>query len=270
MRPFLALIACVCVSFPLLAADPETEPGGKKLTDKELVAAKKAVLDHLEKIKGASGTVEQVNDEPVGRAMPAFAFYTVRYRQFPIARQTPKGLKASNVFAVDAKGKVQILTTIAELQTFLKASLPAADSKAKLEDAARLAVRFGQEFHQDGFYKFKLEDDSTKATPGKSATAKAIVMQGGNGTYVVDLKVDAGGKLTSLEEKTAIRPGPRPICQATKLLDADPIVRGMAEQALLGMGRGAKEYLDEQRAKASPELKKAIDAMWQKICKQDR
>ena len=270
MRPFLALIVCICVSFPLLAADPETEPGGKKLTDKELVAAKKAVEDHLEKIKGASGTVELVKDEPVGRSMPAFAFYTVRYRQFPVALATPEGLKASNVFAIDAKGKVQVLTTLPELQKFLKASLPAADSKAKLEDAARLAVRFGQEFHQDGFYKFKLEDDSTKATPGKSATAKVVVMQGGNGTYVVDLKVDESGKLTSLEEKSAIRRGPRPRCQATKLLDKDAIVRGMAEDALLDMGRGAKEYLDEQRAKASPELKKAIDAMWQKICEQDR
>ncbi len=270
MRPLFALIVCVCVSFPLLSADPDPEPGTKKLTDKELVAAKKAVDDHLEKIKSVGGTVELVKDEPIARSMPTHAFYTVRYRQFPIARQTPEGLKASNVFAVDGKGKVQILTTIAELQKFMKASLPAADSKAKLEDAARLAVRLGQEFHQDGMFRFKLEDDSTKATPGKGATAKAVVMQGGNGTYAVALKVDASGKLTSLEEKAAIRHGPRPICQATKLLDADPIVRGMAEQALLGMGRSAKEYLDEQRAKASPELKKAIDEMWQKIRDQDR
>ena len=270
MRLLLALIASASLTFALLAADPDPEPGGKKLTDKELVAAKKAVDAHLVKIKGTAGTVEQVKDEPVARAVPNFAFYTVRYRQYPIARMTPKGLKASNVFAVDAKGKVQVLTTLAELQKFLKASLPAADSKAKLEDAARLAVRLGQEFHQDGFYRFKLEDDSTKAVPGKSATAKVVVMQGGNGTYAVDLKFDAAGKLTSLEEKAAIRSGPRPICQATKLLDEDPIVRGMAEQALLGMGRGAKEYLDEQRAKASPELKKAIDAMWKMIRDEDR
>jgi hypothetical protein len=270
MRLLLSLIASVCVSCTLFAADQDPEPGGKKLTDKELAAARKAVDAHLEKVKGSYGTVEQVKDEPIARAMPAFAFYTVRYRQFPIARQTPEGLKPSNVFAVDAKGKVQVLTTLVELQKFLKASLPAANSKAKLEDAARLAVRLGQEFHQDGMYFFKLEDDSTKVVPGKSATAKAVVMKGGNGTYVVDLKFDATGKLTSLEEKAAIRSGPRPICQATKLLDKDPIVRGMAEQALLCMGRDAKEYLDEQRAKASPELKKAIDAMWQKIRDEDR
>ena len=268
MRPLFVLL--VGVSFPVFAADPDTEPGGAKLTEKQLVAARKAVDDHLVKIKSNGATIEQVKDEPLGRAMPHFAFYTVRYRQFPLARVTPPGLKASNVFAVDAKGKVQILTVATELEKFLKEALPAADSKEKLEDAARLAVRLGQEFHQDGLFRFKLEDDSTKATPGKGATAKAVVMQGGNGTYVVDLKFDAAGKLTGLEEKAAIRAGPRPRCQATKLLDKDAIVRAMAEEALLSMGRGAKEYLDEQRAKATPELKKAIDSMWKRIVEQDR
>ena len=45
MRLFLALIAGVCVSLPVFAADPDPEPGGKKLTAKELVAARKAVED---------------------------------------------------------------------------------------------------------------------------------------------------------------------------------------------------------------------------------
>jgi hypothetical protein len=67
-----------------------------------------------------------------------------------------------------------------------------------------------------------------------------------------------------------LKPGPRPICQATKLLDADPVVRRMAEQDLLVMGRAARPYLDEQRAKAAPELQKAIDRVWERICADDR
>ena len=39
----------------------------------------------------------------------------------------------------------------------------------------------------------------------------------------------------------------------------------MAEQDLLIMGRAAKPYLDEQRAKASPALQQAIDRIWQRI-----
>ena len=62
-----------------------------------------------------------------------------------------------------------------------------------------------------------------------------------------------------------MHPGVRPICQATKLLDADPLVRRMAEQDILVMGQSAKEYLDEQRANAKPELKAAIDRIWKRI-----
>src|SRR5207249_6646109 len=63
----------------------------------------------------------------------------------------------------------------------------------------------------------------------------------------------------------SIRPGPRPICQATKLLDADPLVRRICEQDLLIMGLSARDYLAEQRAAARPELRDAIDRLWQKI-----
>jgi len=36
------------------------------------------------------------------------------------------------------------------------------------------------------------------------------------------------------------------------------------------MGRSAKTYLDEQRAKAGPKLKKAIDRIWQRIVDEGR
>jgi multimeric flavodoxin WrbA len=62
----------------------------------------------------------------------------------------------------------------------------------------------------------------------------------------------------------------RPICQSTKLLDPDPIVRKMAEQDILIMGSPAKEYLDWQRTQVSPELRQAIDRIWQRIIKEGR
>jgi len=143
-----------------------------------------------------------------------------------------------------------------------------------VETAVQAWVRLSQEFLQDGFYRFQLEKDSTKVRAGTSgaqtASAKVVVMAGGNGTLFASLDFNKAGKLTSVKEESKIRPGPRPICQATKLLDKDPIVRGMAEQALLCMGRAAKPYLDEQRGKASPTLKKAIDRVWQRIVETDR
>ena len=100
---------------------------------------------------------------------------------------------------------------------------------------------------------------------GQEATSKAVVMQGGNGELTATLTFSADGKLTSFDDNHKIKPGPRPICQATRLLDPDPIVRKMAEQDLLYMGLAARDYLREQRAKASPELRRAIDRLWERI-----
>ena len=76
--------------------------------------------------------------------------------------------------------------------------------------------------------------------------------------------------LVNVSQTAHLKAGLRPICQATKLLDADPIVRRMAEQDLLILGRTAQEYLAVQRAKASPELQQAIDQIWQRIVDEGR
>ena len=59
--------------------------------------------------------------------------------------------------------------------------------------------------------------------------------------------------------------GMRPRCQATLLLHPDPLVREIAEQDLLVLGRLAREYLLEQRAKANPDLRRQIDRIWKQI-----
>jgi hypothetical protein len=41
----------------------------------------------------------------------------------------------------------------------------------------------------------------------------------------------------------------------------------MAEADLLFMGLAARDYLMEQRAQASPELRQAIDRLWERIVK---
>src|SRR5262249_45352300 len=148
-----------------------------------------------------------------------------------------------------------------------------ASSEEQLKNAARAWLVLRQHFIQDGFYAFALMDEATKvgkAEGGKTASGKVVVMKGGNGMITAELTFNPAGKLTAVAQDVKVRPGPRPICQATKLLDGDPIVRQMAEQDLLIMGRFAKPYLDKQRAKASPELRRAIDRIWQRIMEDDR
>ena len=79
------------------------------------------------------------------------------------------------------------------------------------------------------------------------------------------LSFNQEGKLVSAKTVKNIQAGIRPICQAKKLLDKDPVVKKMAEQDILIMGRMCKPYLQEQREKAAPPLQKAIDVIWNKI-----
>jgi hypothetical protein len=254
------------------AANAAPVPEKGKPSADDIAAAEKAAKEQLEKLKGSYGAVAHIKDEPLDRALPNYICFSVLFRQYPVGRVPPEGLKASNAFVVDKEGKVKTLTDTKGLEEFFKANVTA-KTDDQLKDAARAWVRLSQEFVQDGFYEFKLMDDSTKVSEDKGkkiVTAKVVVMKGGNGEINATLTFDDTGKLVKAEDEAKVKPGPRPICQATKLLDNDPIVRRMAQQDLLIMGRAAKPYLDEQRAKASPELQKAIDQMWERIVKEDR
>src|SRR5262249_52519763 len=142
--------------------------------------------------------------------------------------------------------------------------------------ATRAWLRLDEEFHQDGFFRFSIAEDSLRvaAAPGGAlgSTGKAIVTQHGGdaGTITASLSFDGNGRLSRATEAANLKRGIRPICQATKLLDPDPIVRRMAEQDLLVMGAAARDYLAEQRAKADPALRAAIDRIWQRIVREDR
>jgi hypothetical protein len=223
-------------------------PDKEKPSDEDVAKAQKVVNDDLDRLKAAGFTMQQVKDEAVGRAFPKVVFFGVFFRQFPIARLTLEGLKSANLYAVGADGKPQLLKEAKQLEDFLKTNLSPAKTDDTAKDAARSYVRLAEELHQDGFFKFALQDDSTKigeGKDGKTATARAVVMAGGNGELGTALTFDDAGKLTKIVENIKIKEGPRPICQATKLLDADAIVRRMAERDLLIMGRPAKPYLDE-------------------------
>jgi hypothetical protein len=122
-------------------------------------------------------------------------------------------------------------------------------------------------FSQDGFYTFgdAYVRVTTFADGSLQVSGRVRVTAGGKGHIRATLDFDSNGCLKEVSEVRRVCPGVRPICQATKLLDPDPLVRRMAEQDILVMGTAAKGYLDEQRAKARPELQKAIDRIWKRI-----
>ena len=256
----LALLT-VGVALTAAAAQPGLELLAKKLAE----------------FKGAErGQIIPVTDEAAARAFPAHSFYVLRFRQYPVVQVPPAPLTASNLFAVKPDGSVEHLRDTAALESFFRATLAPIRAEGEARDATTAWLRLAQEFHQDGFFQFSVPHNSVRvASTGNGeleVTGTAVVNpKGGNtGEIVAALTFDHAGKLVKVSETAKVAKGIRPICQATKLLDPDPVVRGMAEQAILVMGKAAKEYLTEQRTKASPELQQAIDRIWQRILAEDR
>lgn len=239
--------------------------------------AREALDKKLTELKAPKGELVQVTGDSLTRSFPKQCFFVLRYRQFPVAILPPEPLKSNNLFIVHQDNTIEHLTDSKALEKFFLANFPPVKKEEDGKDAARNWLRLAQEFHQDGFYKFSIPDKfemaGTDDVPQSQLTVsgKAVVApEGGNkGEITVNLKFEKG-KLAKITEGGQVFAGARPRCQATKLLDPDPIVRAMAEQSLVVMGSAAKSYLDEQRAKAGPELQAAIDRIWRRIVDEGR
>jgi len=251
------------------------EPKVAQPSAEEITQAQKQVEDELARLQGAAGRVQPITEEPVVTTFPTYLFFSVVFPQFPSARLIPGPLRSGNVYAVprDRDGQLHLFTDTQGLEAFFRSTLGRIQDDNAAKDVARAWLQLAPIFLQDGFYQFVLQDDSTKVIaemPGRKVNGKVMAMAGGNGEIIVTLAFDAAGKLAHVSQTASLKPGPRPICQVTKLLDADPIVRRMAEQDLRVLGRAAQEYLAAQRAKASPELQQAIDKLWQHIVDEER
>jgi hypothetical protein len=216
-----------------------------------------------------NGRIGELTDEVFRRAFPGCQFSTVRFRQYPVARVAPAPLKHSTVIVEASDGPARTVVDDKGLESFFRTTLAPVRDEAGSKDAVRAWLLLSEELHQDGFFRFTIPSGSITVSSKdgmRVAQGKFVVAEGGKGEISVSLTFDAAGKLTAAKSDGKIIPGVRPICQATKLLDPDPIVRRMAEQDILVMGRAAEEYLNEQRSRATPELRQAIDRIWARIC----
>jgi hypothetical protein len=245
------------------------QPGEQKMPP-EAAKAQELIKAHLAQINGKNGNVLWIQNDFLAKTFPKHTFFAVRFRIYPVAMQMPEGMKPSNVFAVK-DGKFEQIKDGNDLAAFFMANAVAASSQAAGEAAAKSALLLSEEFVQDGFYVFDIQPKADALTVRKETNVpqvadwRAIVMKGGNGELKVQLKWDDKGTVVGMSTAANVKAGPRPICQATKLLDPDPIVRKMAEQDLLYMGLAARDYIMEQRAAANPDLRQAIDALWGQI-----
>jgi hypothetical protein len=268
-----ALLAALWTGLTV-AAVAVAVPKDAKPSKEEIQKAERLIEDDLAALSGKRGKIEHLSADPLLQMFPRQILFSVVFRQYPVAQLAPPPLKAANIYAVARQGgELQRLTDAKELDKFLRDTLPAVKNAGDAKEAVRAWLELAPVLLQDGYFTFMVLDEATKArTQGGSieASGKVLVKKGGSGELLVTLTFDQSGKLTRVQQTNKVKPGVRPICQATKLLDADRLIRAMAEQDLLVMGRAVKPYLDEQRAKARPELKKAIDHIWQRITEEDR
>ena len=230
------------------------------------------VEDYLSARGVVGAVVRPITDDYVGRTFANLSLFGVIFRQYPVAVQCPQGqdLKCANVFFVK-DGKVDFVSTIPDLKFFFATQLGPVPSQDGASDAASTWLRLSEELKQDLFYGFSAPEISY--TPRDDITqvqGHVTVVSGGGGQIDMVMTLGSAGSLIVISERSKIRPGVRPICQATKLLDRDPIVRRMAEQDILVMGCAAKSYLDQVRATARPKLQQAIDRIWQRILEESR
>ncbi len=212
-----------------------------------------------------------LHDPSIDATLPGIAFYSLHFREYPMQLVAPEPLKQRNVFAVQGKKEVRLLVMPKDLQ----AEFRRANIQPKKE-AVLAWLHISQVFSQDGFFHFLAPSASLKREKSRWVATGVVAVEpkgGDKGQIAVTMTFQRGRgsyALMNIEEKNTVQPGVRPICQATKLLDPDPIVRKMAERDLLVMGVSAKGYLMEQRAKASPELREEIDRVWKRILRGDR
>lgn len=216
--------------------------------------------------------VYPVNDDYLARSFPNASFCAAIFRQWPVGMYPPEGsgLEESNIGVVQ-DGNVSFVTSTDEQRAFFLAQLGPVPIEDAAKDAGRSWLRLSEELKQDLFYGFTDPAVDYSPTPvGATVNGRVVVNRGGEGQIDVTLSFDGAGNLVAVRENANLRPGIRPICQATKLLDPDSIVRRMAEQDLVVMGRAVKPYLDVRRADASPKLRAAIDRIWQRILDEGR
>lgn len=203
-------------------------------------------------------------------------WFILRYRSYPVAFAINPPLSGNNIIVLDKCNKIlDVMSDEKAAEQYFKQKVHDVRDAQTARQALLAWLRLEEELHQDAFYHFSIPDASIDVHPEGNnmiATGSAVVdpSSGNKGQIAATLLFNNGGHLERIDTQVNLLPGMRPICQSTKLLDKDPIVRKMAEQDLLIMGRDCKPYLDEQRKKVSPALRKEIDRVWARIIREGR
>jgi hypothetical protein len=216
--------------------------------------------------------INDIQSNEITQVIPGYRFFLLYLIQYPVAYGPPDDqLGMACIVAIDGDLAIESIADEYAMQEFYRAHQIEITTEAGCVLAIKAWLHLSHEYKNDGYYTFLVSDDDITVSHVYGDVVEWLVdgisrvTAGGEGAVTAQMAIDFEGLLLYVNEEFELLPGIRPICQSTKLLDPDPIVRKMAEQDLLAMGYKAKEYMFTQRAKASPELQKAMDALWERI-----
>jgi len=186
----LFCVAAACCCRPPSAPDDTKTPDADK--------GKQAVNDQLNPVQGRGRPGDAGQGGGAGQGVPEVRLLHAHYRQYPIARAMPEPPEVRQHLRYSADGKLTLLNEPKALEKFFKDNVGPTKELDPAKDAARAWLKLSPELQQDGFFKFAIMDDSTKAELVQdrvSASGKVVVMQAGNGEINAKLSF-ADGKLS--------------------------------------------------------------------------
>ncbi|MGR8933689.1 MAG: hypothetical protein ACU837_04775 [Gammaproteobacteria bacterium] len=223
----------------------------------------------------AQAKVIFVDESAYRLTFPGRLIYVLRFPQWPVALRPPAPLAGNNLFVFEPGKPLRLLVGSRQLQAYFSQTIVPPGGEAAAGRVLATWLTLFAELAQDGMYRFKapIVESVGKTAAGTFEAKGRIAVEadvGNKGVIIARIVVAANGKLISAHTEQNLKAGIRPICQATKLLDPDPLVRKMAQRDLLVMGQAARDYLLQQRSRASPELQAEIDRLWRQIVLEGR
>ena len=227
------------------------------------------VLDaHLAQIARAElGSRSDIGSSDLAACFGEIHFFALRFPLYPVGTQPPPSLASNNLLVVSGVAVTQIADDETLARFFVERLRTIRDANDTAA-AARCWLTLAQQLHQDGYFRFG-EPIVTADERSARGTLPVVPERGNKGELAVRLFF-ANGRLERIEPSDRMLAGTRPRCQATRLLDPDPVVREIMRRDLLVIGQAAKAYLDEVRGAADPALQRAIDDVWEQIVREGR
>ena len=180
--------------------------------DNGAAVARNALEQYLAKIPGAqAGGIEPVTDKIDSVTGTGHFAFSVRFRGYPL--RPPKPFGNTNLFIVDHVGNVERVRNDKELKRFFTKSLKSATSDAEALAAFTSWLKLSTQLHQDGYYTFKLDEDSIRLRSEhgeRIVSGKADVTEGGEGQIVATMRFDPSGRVTKTSTDRKLLPGERP------------------------------------------------------------